>query len=58
MIPFDRTKPLIAKRMESANDPNVRATVMSLPTAAMNLNNAEAIWFTSTRIRYCLKNLH
>lgn len=39
MIPFDKTKPLIQKRMESANDPNVRATVISLPTAAMNLNN-------------------
>jgi hypothetical protein len=44
--------------MASTNDPNVRATFKSLPTAAMSLNNAEAIWFTSTRIRYCLKNLH
>jgi hypothetical protein len=44
--------------MASANGPNVRAIVISLPTAAMNLNNAKAIWCTSTRIRYCLKNLH
>jgi hypothetical protein len=58
LIPFDRTKPLIEKRMASENDPNVRAIVISLPTAAMNLKNAKAIWCTSTRIRYCLKNLH
>jgi hypothetical protein len=44
--------------MASTNDPNVKATVRSLPIAAMNLNNEEAIWCTSTRIRYCLKNLH
>jgi hypothetical protein len=43
LIPFDRTKPLIEKRMASENDPNVRAIVISLPTAAMNLNNAKAI---------------
>jgi len=43
LIPFDRTKPLIEKRMASVNDPSVRATVISLPTAAINLNSAEAI---------------
>lgn len=58
MIPFDRMKPLIAIRMVNANDPIVKATVSSLPSAAMNRNKAVAIWLTSTRRRNCLKNLH
>ena len=58
MVPFDRIKPLIAKRMVSINDPSVKAAFNSLPTPARNRNNAEDIWFTSKRTRYCLKNLH
>ena len=58
MVPFDRTKPLIAKRVAFVPDPSVRATVDSLPSAATNRYNAEVICFTSTRTRYCLKNLH
>jgi len=58
MVPFDKIKPLIAKRMVSVNDPRVKATFNSLPTPAINRNNAEAIWFTSKRTRHCLKNLH
>jgi hypothetical protein len=30
---------------------------MVLPSAAMNLNNAAAIWFTSNSSKYCLNSL-
>jgi hypothetical protein len=57
MLPLERIKPPNAKSRSSANDPNVLATIIFLPSDAINRNNAEAIWFTSNSIRYCLKNL-
>jgi len=51
MVPFDKIKPLIAKRIVSINDPRVKAAFNSLPTPAINRNSAEAIWFTSKRTR-------
>ena len=58
MVPFDRIKPLVPKRKVTVNDPSAKAAFNSLPTPARNRNNAEAIWFTTKRTRYCLKNLH
>ena len=57
MVPFDRMKPLMAIRMANTNDPIVKATVSSLPSAPINRNKAEAIWLTNNRRRNCLKNL-
>jgi hypothetical protein len=57
MLPLESMKPPKAKSKSSANDPNVLATIMFLPIAAINRNNAEAIWLTRTSRRYCLNNL-
>jgi len=51
-------KPPNAKRMRSAKDPNVLATIMFLPSAAIARNKPEDIWFISRSTRYCFKNLH
>lgn len=47
-LPRDKTNPHNAKSMTSANVPNVFAIILLRPTDAMNRNNAEAIWLTST----------
>ena len=57
VIPLDRTNPLNAKSMSSAAEPNVLAIIKFLPIAAINRNNAEAIWLTNTSRRYSLNNL-
>jgi hypothetical protein len=54
---LDRTNPPRTMTRSNAKDPNVFATVVSLPKAAMNRNSAEAIWLMHTSRRYCLKNL-
>jgi hypothetical protein len=41
-----------------ANDPNVLAIIIFLPIAAIDRNNAEATWPSSTNTRHCLKNLY
>jgi len=43
MVPFDKTKPLIAMRMDNTYDPIVKPTVSSLLTAPINRNKDEAI---------------
>lgn len=57
-IPFDRMKPLVARRMANTKEPIVKPTVNSLPSAPINRNKDEAIWLTNNRRRNCLKNLH
>lgn len=57
MVPFDKTKPLIAMRMDNTYDPMVKPTVRSLPSAPINRNKDEAIWLTINRRRNCLKSL-
>jgi hypothetical protein len=57
MLPLVSIKPPKAKSKSSANDPNVFAIIMFLPIAAINRNNAEAVWLTRTSRRYCLNNL-
>jgi hypothetical protein len=56
-LPLDRINPPRTMTRSNPKDPNVFATVISLPKAAMNRNSAEAIWLTHTSRRYCLKNL-
>ena len=43
IIPCDRIKPPNAKSISKANAPNVFATIMFLPAAAINRNNPDAI---------------
>ena len=43
IIPYDRIKPPNAKSISKANAPNVFATIMFLPAAAINRNNPDAI---------------
>ena len=43
IIPCDRIKPPDAKSISKANAPNVFATIMFLPAAAINRNNPDAI---------------
>jgi hypothetical protein len=57
IIPRDKMKPPNAKSVSSANDPKVLATIMFLPAAAINRNNADAIWLISKSSKYCLKSL-
>ena len=57
IIPRDRTKPPNAKSRSVANDSNVFATIMFRPVDAISRNNADAIWLTIKRRRYCLNNL-
>lgn len=57
VLPRDRIKPPNAKSMSNANEPTVFATIIFLPAAPINRNNAEATWFTSTSTKYCLNNL-
>jgi len=42
----------------NANDPNVEATDISLPTAPRNRNSEEPIWLTEDISRNCLRNLN
>lgn len=44
-------------RIPKTSVPSVEATVISLPTAAIKRNNAEAIWLVSARTMNCLNNL-
>lgn len=69
MIPRDKRNPLIDTIWTSTkvlptimvqctcNKPNVLATIMVLPTAAINRNNPEAIWLTPRSTKYCLNIL-
>ena len=41
----------------SAKDPNVFATIMFLPNAAMNRIKPDAIWLINNSSRYCLNIL-
>ncbi len=54
---LDRMKPPNARNVRTAKDPNVLATIMFLPSAAIARNNPEAIWLINNSTRYCLKNL-
>lgn len=47
-------KTIIASK---ANDPNVLATIIFLPNAAINLNIPDATWLRHKSRRNCLKNL-
>ena len=55
---LDRMKPPNVRSVKSANDPNVLATIMFLPSAAIARNNPEAIWLINNSKKYCFNNLH
>lgn len=57
LIPRERTNPPSTKSRSNTSEPNVLATTMLLPTAAINRNIAEDIWLTIKSNKYCLKNL-
>ena len=54
---LDRMKPPNVRSVKSANDPNVLATIMFLPSAAIERNNPEAIWLVTNSTRYCFNIL-
>lgn len=57
ILPRDKMKPPNTITASNANEPNVFATMIFLPSDPMNLNSAEAVWLRQTSRRYCLKNL-
>lgn len=57
MLPLETINPPNTKTVTSAHEPNVFATIMFLPSAAMKRNNPEAIWLVQTSTRKYLKHL-
>ena len=55
--PLDKTNPPKTRTASKAKDPNVFATIIFLPSAAINRNSPDAIWLINRSRRNCLKNL-
>ena len=55
--PRDKINPPITRIVSKASEPQVFATIIFLPTAAINRNSPDAIWLRHRSKRNCLKNL-